>query len=59
MVFQGDLQLLESRALELKRVIEEACGRLKLFKELGRRMCDFLEASNVLDDVFQRMCQWC
>ena len=56
MVLQGDLQLLETTALELKCVIEGARGRLKLFKALAHRMCDFLEASNVLDDVFQRMC---
>ena len=43
-------RLLETTALELKCVIEWARCRLKLFKELARRLCEFLEASSASDE---------
>ena len=45
-----DVQLLETTALELRCVIEWAHCRLKLFKELARRLCEFLEASSASDE---------
>ena len=53
-LLQEDLQLLETTGLELKCTMEWARGKLKLFKALARRMREFLEALNVLDDVFKR-----
>ena len=53
-LLQEDLQLLETTGLELKCTMEWARDKLKLFKALARGMRDFLEALNVLDDVFKR-----
>ena len=46
-LLQEDVHLLETTALELKCVIEWARCRLKLFKELARRL---LEASSASDE---------
>ena len=50
LVLQEDVQLLDTTALELMCVIEWARCRLKMFRELARRMCEHLEISHVSDD---------